>query len=129
MRFLNPQTLSKTAGYTHVVEVRTGRTIFISGQIALDQSGNVVGAGDFAAQTEQVFRNIELALESVGASMVDVAKLTVFVVDMSQVQTFREIRDRHVNTANPPASSLIRVAGLVRDDLLIEIEAVAVLPE
>lgn len=129
MRFINPPTLSSTAGYTHVVEARSGRTIYISGQIALDESGNVVGAGDFAAQAEQVFRNIKSALESVGASFDDVAKLTVFVVDMSQVQTFRDIRDRHVNNANPPASSLVRVAGLVRDDLLIEIEAVAVLPE
>lgn len=129
MRFTNPPTLSRTAGYSHVVEVRSGRTIHVSGQIALDQSGNVVGVGDFAAQTEQVFRNIALALESVGASFDDVARLTVYVVDTSQVQTFRDIRDRFVNTANPPASTLIRVAGLVRDDLLIEIEATAYLSD
>lgn len=129
MRFTNPPTLSKTAGYSHVVEVQSGRTIYVSGQIALDQSGNVVGVGDFAAQTEQVFRNIALALESVGASFDDVAKLTVYVVDASQLQTFREIRDRFVNTANPPASSLIRVAGFVREELLVEIEATAFLSE
>jgi enamine deaminase RidA (YjgF/YER057c/UK114 family) len=129
MQFTNPTALSKTAGYTHVVEVQRGRMIFISGQVALDGAGNIVGRGDFAAQTEQVFKNIKTALESAGASYDDVAKLTIFVVDKSQLPVFRAIRDRYVNKANPPASSLVQVSGLVRDELLIEIEAVAVIPE
>ena len=105
---------AQAAGYSHVVEVRHGRTIFISGQVPLDAAGNLVGRGDFAAQAAQVFENIELALTAAGASCADLAKLTIFVVDISQVAVLRAIRDRYVNTANPPASSLVRVAGLVR---------------
>jgi reactive intermediate/imine deaminase len=129
VRFVNPSTLSKPPGYTHVVEVTKGRTIYISGQIALDRSGNIVGRGDFRAQTQQVFENIKLALEAVGATFKDVVKLNVYVVDISQLQAFREVRDKFVNTENPPASALVEVRRLVRDEFLIEIEATAVLPE
>ena len=129
MRFINPPTLTKPNGYTHVVESQRGRTIFISGQVALDSGGNLVGRDDFAAQSEQVFKNLKAALESAGASFKDVAKLTFFVVDKSQVQTLRDIRDKYVNTASPPASSLVVVKGLVRDEFLVEIEAIAVVPE
>jgi len=128
-RFINPATLPKTPGYTHVVEVTKGRTIYISGQIALDRSGNVVGRGDFRAQTQQVFENIKAALEAVGATFKDVVKLNIYVVDVSHLQTFREVRDKFVNTENPPASTLVEVRGLVRDEFLIEVEATAVLPE
>jgi reactive intermediate/imine deaminase len=129
VRFINPATLPKTPGYTHVVEVKKGRTIYISGQIALDRSGNIVGRGDFRAQTQQVFENIKSALEAVGATFKDVVKLNIYVVDVSQLQAFREVRDKFVNTENPPASTLVEVRRLVRDEFLIEIEATAVLPE
>jgi enamine deaminase RidA (YjgF/YER057c/UK114 family) len=129
MRFNNPPTLPKPVGYSHVVEVPRGRTLFISGQVALDSAGNLIGRGDFVAQTEQVFKNIQAALESVGAGCKDLAKLTIFVVDISQVPALREIRNRYVNSANPPASSLVQVKGLVREEFLVEIEAVAVVPE
>ena len=68
VRYLNPETLSVPPGYTHVVEVRGGRTVYISGQVPLDKAGNLVGVGDFAAQTTQVFENLRLALASVGAT-------------------------------------------------------------
>jgi len=129
MRFNNPPTLPTPVGYSHVVEVPRGRTIFISGQVALDSAGNLIGRGDFVAQTEQVFKNLQAALESVGAGCKDLAKLTIFVVDISQVPALREIRNRYVNSANPPASSLVQVKGLVREEFLVEIEAVAVVPE
>src|SRR5688572_987740 len=64
VRFINPKMLAKPPGYTHVVEVTGGRTVYIAGQIALDSAGNVVGRGDFRAQTEQVFENLKTALES-----------------------------------------------------------------
>ncbi len=129
VRFINPATLAKTAGYTQVVEVTTGRTMYISGQIALDRSGNIVGRGDFRTQTQQVFENIKAALEAVSATFKDVVKLNIYVVDISQLQAFREVRDKFVNTENPPASALVEVRRLVRDEFLIEIEATAVLPE
>jgi reactive intermediate/imine deaminase len=129
VRFINPATLPKTAGYSHVVEVTKGRTIYISGQIALDRSGNIVGRGDSRAQTQQVFENLKAALEAVGATFKDVVKLNIYVVDISQLQAFREVRDKFVNTENPPASVLVEVRRLVRDEFLIEIDATAVLPE
>jgi enamine deaminase RidA (YjgF/YER057c/UK114 family) len=128
-RFINPATLPKPQGYTHVVEVTNGRTVYISGQVALDRSGNLIGRGDFRAQSQQVFENIKAALEAVGASFKDVVKLNYYVVDASQVQALREVRDKFVNTESPPASALVEVRRLVRDDFLIEIEATAVLPE
>ena len=67
VRYLNPSILSVPTGYSHVVEVHSGRTIYIAGQVAFDQAGNVVGKGDFAAQTTQVFENLKLALAAAGA--------------------------------------------------------------
>jgi enamine deaminase RidA (YjgF/YER057c/UK114 family) len=129
LRFSNPPTLPQTTGYSHVVEVQRGRLVFISGQVPLDAAGNLVGRGDFAAQAEQVFKNIGAALESLGSSYDAVAKLTIFIVDITQLPVLREIRNRHVNPASPPASSLVQVQGLVRAEFLIEIEAFAVLPD
>jgi reactive intermediate/imine deaminase len=129
VRFINPAALPKTPGYTQVVEVSKARTIYISGQIALDRSGTIVGRGDFRAQTNQVFENIEAALEAVGATFKDVVKLNIYLIDITQVKTLREVRDKFVNLENPPASVLVEVRKLVRDEFLIEIEATAVLPE
>ncbi len=129
IRFINPSTLATPPGYTHVVEITKGRTIFIAGQIALDQSGKVVGPHDFRAQTQQVFENLTAALAVVGADFTHVVKLNIYVVDISQVQVLREVRDRYVNTHNPPASTLVEVRRLAREEFLIEIEAVAHLPE
>ena len=128
-RFVNPSTLPTPPGYTHVVEVLRGRPVYVSGQIALDPSGALVGRGDFRAQAERVFENIRLALAAVGTDFSHVVKLTMFVVDFSELAALREVRDRYVDTARPPASTAVQVARLVSDDFLIEVEAVAVLPE
>lgn len=128
VRFVNPSKLAKPPGYSHVVEVTGGRTIYIAGQIALDSSGNVVGLGDFRVQTEQVFANLKTALESVGASFNDVIKLNMYVTDVSGLAALREVRDKYVNLKTPPASTLVEVRKLAREELMIEIEAVAVLP-
>ena len=127
-RFVNPPTLSKPNGYSHVAEVTGGKTIYISGQIAFDSAGKVVGAGDMRAQAQQVFANLKAALESVGADFSAVVKLTYFVVDITQMQTIREVRAQYVNMENPPASSAFEVRQLTHPDLLLEIEAIAALP-
>lgn len=124
--FRNPQTMPPVKGYTQVVEVRNGRTIYISGQVAINQDGEMVGPGDLAAQTKQVFENIKVALEASQASFDDVVKLTFFLTDISQMQIVRDIRDLYINTKNPPASSAVEVSKLVHDHFLIEIEAIAV---
>lgn len=125
--FINPNTLSKPTGYTHVVDTQGRRTIYISGQVALDAAGNLVGEGDMQAQTEQVFKNIEAALASVGASFADVVKVTYFLTDMSKMQQVREIRSRYFKPDVMPASTAVEVSQLVIPELLIEIEAIAVI--
>jgi 2-iminobutanoate/2-iminopropanoate deaminase len=112
------------------VEVGAGRTVYISGQVALDADGKVVGAGDFRAQAEQVFANLNEALRAVDANFGHIVKLTYFVTELTaeNLSTLREVRDRHVDPAHGPASSLVEVAKLFRRELLVEIEAIAVLP-
>jgi enamine deaminase RidA (YjgF/YER057c/UK114 family) len=127
-RFINPATMPIPRGYTQVVEVTGGRTIYIAGQVAMDVAGNLVGAGDLAAQTRQVFENLKAALDSVGGNFSHVVKFTIFAVDVSQLQTIRDIRDDYVNTQNPPTSTLVGVTALFRPEYLIEIEAIAVIP-
>jgi reactive intermediate/imine deaminase len=124
----NPPALSKPTGYTHIVEV-TGpaRTIYISGQIAFDKDGTVVGAGDMKAQAEQVFKNLEAALAAAGAKFSDVVKMNSYITDMSKIQAVRDVRTRYFGGVTP-ASTFVQVAGLVRPELLLEIEVVAVVP-
>ena len=124
----NPPALSTPTGYTHIVEV-TGpnRTIYISGQIAYDKEGKVVGAGDMQAQAEQVFKNLETALTAAGAKFSDVVKMNSYITDMSKVQAVRDVRARYFKDATP-ASTFVQVAGLVRPELLLEIEVIAVVP-
>jgi len=125
----NPPALSAPTGYTHIVEV-TGpnRTIYVSGQIAFDKDGKVVGApGDMKAQAEQVFRNLETALTAAGATFSDVVKMNSYITDMSKAQAVRDVRARYFKDATP-ASTFVEVKGLVRPELLLEIEVVAVVP-
>src|SRR3954468_23513 len=122
----NPPALTKPTGYTHIVEV-TGpsKTIYISGQIAYDKDGNVVGPGDMKAQAEQVFKNLEIALTAAGAKFSDVVKMNTYITDMDKAPAVREVRARYFGDATP-ASTFVKVAGLVRPELLLEIEVVAV---
>lgn len=114
------------AGYSQVVEVRGGRTLYISGQIAVDSSGNLVGSGDFTAQVEQVFANLKARLDEAGASFNDVVKLNFYLVDADNLQKVRDIRDTYINRKAPPASTLVVVKQLVRPELLVEVDAIAV---
>jgi enamine deaminase RidA (YjgF/YER057c/UK114 family) len=114
-------------GYTHVVVSADGRTVYIAGQVAFDSSGKVVGGSDFKAQAEQVFANLARALSSVCASFGDVVKSTTFITDARQVPALREIRNRYLDPKRPPANTLLVVSALARPELLIEIEAIAVL--
>ena len=127
-RFVNPPALPAPRGYTQLVEVPPGaRMLYLSGQVPLDSAGTLVGGGDFRAQAHQVFKNLRAGLAAGGAGFADVVKLTFYVVDMSQVPLLREVRDQYVNTAAPPASTLVEVRRLFREDVLLEIEAVAAL--
>ena len=124
----NPPALSKPTGYTHIVEV-TGpnKTIYISGQIAYDKEGKLVGAGDMQAQAEQVFKNLEAALTAAGAKFSDVVKMNSYITDMSKIQAVRDVRAMYFKDVSP-ASTFVQVAGLVRPELLLEVEVIAVVP-
>jgi reactive intermediate/imine deaminase len=126
MQHINPPSLSKPTGYTHVVVATGGRTVYISGQIALNAAGELVGKGDLKAQSTQVFENLKAALAAAGATFDDVTKITVFMTDVSELPTFRSVRDQYIKGA-PPASTLVQVVRLARPDLLIEVEAIAVI--
>jgi enamine deaminase RidA (YjgF/YER057c/UK114 family) len=120
-RIFNPDTMAKpAAGYSQVAVVTGGKLVYIAGQVALDPSGNFVGKDDFRAQVEQV---------SAGGNFHDVIKLNFYCVDNvdpSLMPQVREIRDKYVNTQNPPTSTFVVVRRLVRPEWLIEVEAVAV---
>ena len=122
---MNPQGLSTPTGYSHVVSTRGGRTVYIAGQVALDAQGRVVGAGDLAAQTRQVFANLDIALKAAGATFAHVVKTNYYLRDASQVAVIREIRAKYF-TKELPASTLIEVPRLANPDFLIEIEVIAV---
>ena len=121
----NPPTLSKPTGYTHIVEV-TGpaKIVYISGQIALDKDGNIVGAGDMKAQAEQVFKNLQSALTAAGATFADVVKMNTYITEMDKAPAVREVRARYFGETTP-ASTLVQVVRLVRPEFMLEIEVVA----
>ena len=128
VRQITPSELGTPPGYSQVIEVQAGRIIFIAGQTALDQEGKLVGKSDFAAQAEQVFRNLRVALQSVGCTVANLVKLTVFLRDMDSLPTYREARNRFFATTTPPAApaiTLVEVSRLYGPDFLIEIEAIA----
>ena len=129
LRFQNLDSLPKPPGYTHVVEViGPGRLIFISGQLGQNSDGTL--GTDFRSQAVQVFENLGAALRLAGTDFRHVIKLTNFLIDLrSDLQTFRDVRDRYVNTASPPAGTTIQVPALARMGALLEVEAVALLPE
>jgi enamine deaminase RidA (YjgF/YER057c/UK114 family) len=125
---INPPELGTPPGYSQVVDVSASRIIFIAGQTALDSSGNVVGKSDFAAQAEQVFRNLAVALQASGCTPANLAKLTVFLTDMGNLASYREARNRFFALVTPPAApavTLVEVSKLYGPDFLIEIEAIA----
>ncbi|HEX5548502.1 MAG TPA: RidA family protein [Ktedonobacterales bacterium] len=128
-RYINPPTLAHPTGYTHVVEATGVRTVFISGQVALDSSGNIVGQGDMRAQAQQVFENLHVALRTVGSGFRDVVKLTYFIVDMTQMPVVREVRDQFIHPEQLPASTAVEIRRLAREEFLLEVEAIAVLGE
>jgi enamine deaminase RidA (YjgF/YER057c/UK114 family) len=123
-----PDKVAPATAYTHVV-MGTGRFVAVSGQLALDEDGKLVGEGDPAAQAHQVFENLRRCLASAGATFDDVVKLTYFVTDMAYMPAVRAARAAHIPDDRLPAASAVQVAALVRPEFLMEIEAFAVLSE
>lgn len=130
VKLINPPSLSTPRGYSHVAEINLGNCtmLIISGQVALDEKGNLVGKDDMAKQAEQVFKNIKNCVANAGGTMDNIVKLSYFILDVSQIQKVRDVRDKFINTTKPPASTLVQVSKLFREDILIEIEATAIIP-
>ena len=131
LKLVNPASVAAPKGYSQTAQIDLGNAtlLIISGQVPLDKLGNLVGKDDFAKQTEQTFTNIRNIIEEAGGNMTHLAKLSIFIRDVSKIQIVRDVRDKFVNTKTPPASTLVEVSKLYRDDVMIEIEATAVIPK
>jgi len=126
--FLDPPTMPKPRGYSQVVEVTApARIVYIAGLLGYDAAGKQ--GGDFRTQATLVFENLKAAVESMGGNMNNVVKLNGYLTDIRvQLPILTEVRNKYVNTAAPPASTMLEIQKLAREGALIEIEAVAVLP-
>ncbi|NIF06501.1 RidA family protein [Chryseobacterium sp. Tr-659] len=116
-------------GYSEYVEINLGtaKMLVFSGQLALDANGNTVGLGNFEQQAEYIFSNIQKKLAKAGGSMKNIIKLNNYFTDISHLPTFRTIRNKYINTAQPPAQTSVEVKQLFRPDVLLEIEVTAVI--
>ena len=120
---LQPEGMSPNENrYTHVIKI--GPWVFIAGQTASNERGDVMGVGDPAAQVEQVYRNLAKAAESVGGTLADIVKTTTYVVGEEHLDTVRAARAGRFGDA-PPTSTLVVVSRLARPEFIVEIEAVA----
>jgi 2-iminobutanoate/2-iminopropanoate deaminase len=121
---INPDTLSRSRGYSQVVKV--GNTIYIAGQVSAGADGNVIGKGDAESQVRQVWRNIEAAVKAAGGTLQNVVKTTTYVTNIQYATAVRKVREELFQASNPPTSTLLVVAGLASPDYMVEIEAIAV---
>lgn len=117
---------TSASSYSQGISVPVRRLIFISGTVALDERGRVIAPGSMEIQSRSVFEKIEALLKEAGASLSDVVKITTFVTDMSQYDKFASVRKGVFDSGIYPASSTVEVKGLVKEGLLIEVEAIAV---
>ena len=131
IQHLNPEGLNQNPAFTNVVVVTgNARTIYIGGQDAIDASGNIVGKGDIAAQTEQIFKNMETALAAAGAKLEHVIKWNLYIVQGQDLRPgFAVFQKAWGKRPNPPLISMAFVSGLANPDFLLEMDAIAVVPE
>lgn len=127
IRFLNPEGLFKPSTFSQIAVTKGDKVVFISGQTARDPTSKIVAVGDVKGQAEKVFANLRTAIESVGGSMGHIAKITTFVVNLQPDDRvwIGEMVKKHF--PRPPAHTLVGISALAAPELLIEIEAIAVL--
>ena len=123
-QYLNPETMSRPRGYTHVAKV--DNTVYIAGQVAVNQDGSIVGKGDAEAQVRQIWRNLEAAVKSVEGSLQNIVKTTTYVTSIEYGAAVRTVREELYRSSNPPTSTLLVVQALASPDYMVEIEAIAV---
>lgn len=121
---IKPEGISASPFFSPAIKM--GQTVFVSGQAAFDNDGNIVGQGDCGRQAEYIYERIKTLLEAAGARMEHVCKTTAFITDPANYAAFNEVRSRYF-PVDPPASSTV-VTNLLRPDMLLEVEAIAVIP-
>lgn len=131
VQHLNPDGLHHNPGFSQVVSVSGAvRTVYIGGQNGVDSNGQIVSKGDLKAQTEQIFRNLGLALRDAGAQLEHIIKWRIYVVQGQDIRDgFGVFQQVWGQRPNPPLITVLVVAGLANPDFLIELEAVAIIPE
>jgi enamine deaminase RidA (YjgF/YER057c/UK114 family) len=125
-QIINPAGMAKPTGYSYAVK-KAGTPIFIAGQVALDGAGKLVGEGDAAQQSEQAFRNLRTVVEACGGTMDDIVKITIFVTDTAYRPAVAAARQKHFKEGEHPASTYLVVSALAVPQLLVEVEAVAMI--
>jgi enamine deaminase RidA (YjgF/YER057c/UK114 family) len=130
IKIYNPTELGPPMGqYTHVTRVKASEFLFIAGMLSGDSAGNIIGAGDFDAQAKQVFRNVEAALKSAGATWQNVVQFTTYLVHSQDISKFMEFRLREFPKMFPdgkyPPNTLLIVDRLVQEPFLFEVQTVA----
>ena len=131
VRYIDPEGLHKNPAFTNVVVVEgPAKTVYVGGQDPVDASGNIVGKGDVAAQTEQVLTNLRAALAAGGAGPEHIIKWNIYIVEGQSLQAgFAAFQNAWPQTPNPPAITGAYVAGLAHPDFLVEMDAIAVVPQ
>jgi enamine deaminase RidA (YjgF/YER057c/UK114 family) len=128
VRYVNPIGLKQQTYYTHGI-VRPGHPVFLTGQVAWDENGDLIGEGDIAAQMAQIWKNIEIAVTALGATLDDIVKLVTFSTSREWLPAIHAERGKHFQDGRFPASTFVLVAGLVDPQMLVEIDVTVMLPE
>lgn len=131
VRYINPENMAKPRGYSHAIMVEGAyKTVYIGGQNAIDEKGNIVGKGNLKEQTGQVLNNMEKILATAGARLDSIVKLNIFVLQgQNPGEGFQAFQQKWAPGHNFPAITVVFVAGLGHPDWLVEIDAVAIIPE
>jgi enamine deaminase RidA (YjgF/YER057c/UK114 family) len=131
IEYLKPPGLLNVPSFSQVTTASDGKLVFVSGQVSWDEKGKPLHAGDLEAQTRKTYENLKIALAAAGATFRDVVKFTVYVKDLDTAKwrLISKVRSEYLSPDHPPASTMIGVTGLVYDELLIEIEAYALVKE
>lgn len=131
IQYINPEGLSKNPAFSQVVTTQgKGKTIYIGGQDAVNAQREIVGRGDIAQQTEQVMKNLQTALSACGATFENLVKITIYIVQGQDLYRGFQASQKYLgNLKNPPAISGLFVAALANPDFLVEIDAIAFIPE
>ena len=119
-----PENVARARGFSHAIKV--GNTIYVAGQAATDEDGNIIGKGDIVAQTERTYENIKRVLETAGANLTDIVMLNIYCTDLDSFAKTGEVRKKYFGK-HFPAATIIQIDRLLLPDLLIEVEAIAVL--